>query len=42
MAACVEEGAAVRDGLGLDPFHVLRSLRGGWLALEYALSRSRD
>ena len=35
MAACVEEVAAVRDGLGLHPFHVLGHL-AGWLALEYA------
>jgi pimeloyl-ACP methyl ester carboxylesterase len=35
MAACVEEVAAVRDGLGLHPFHVLGHLTG-WLALEYA------
>ncbi len=42
MAACVEEVAAVRDGLGLDPFHVLGHSGGGWLALEYALSRPRD
>ena len=38
MAASVEEVAAVRDGLGLHPFHVLGHL-AGWLALEYALSR---
>ena len=31
MAACVEEVAAVRDGLGLDPFHVLGH-SGGRLA----------
>ena len=31
MAACVEEGAAVRDGLGLDPFHGLGH-SGGRLA----------
>jgi len=42
MAACVEEVAAVRDGLGLDPFHVLGHSGGGWLALEYALRRPRD
>ena len=41
MAACVEEVSAVRDGLGLHPFHVLGHL-AGWLALEYALRRPRD
>ena len=42
MAACVEEVAAVRDGLGLDHVHVLGHSWGGWLALEYALRRPRD
>ena len=36
MAPSVEEVAAVRDGLGLDPFHVLGHSGGGWLALVYA------
>lgn len=35
----VEEVAAVRRGLGLDRVHLLGQSWGGWLALEYMLTR---
>lgn len=39
MDTFVEEIAAVREGLGLESFHLLGHSWGGWLALEYALRR---
>lgn len=35
----VDEVAAVREALGLDRVHLLGHSWGGWLALEYALTR---
>jgi len=39
MDTFVEELAAVRAALGLDRVHLLGHSWGGWLALEYALSK---
>jgi proline-specific peptidase len=39
MDTFVDEARAVREGLGLDRVHLLGHSWGGWLALEYVLSR---
>ncbi len=39
MGTFVDELRAVREGIGLDRVHILGHSWGGWLALEYALSR---